>query len=225
MTNLARVLDEKLNYLEGLEQAIRDTVEEVKMEAKKEAMHQVQDLLLKGNSDEAKRQIDEIEELKKLSLDINTRSIHEFVLSMLGKSPEQKRFTNNNSGTQFRYERTSTEKEDVKDIMKRKGFQFVDNIEGKFKFEKDGEFYFAIEVNNLMQEEKLEDSLDDAAKFCNLVLITDSEFSKKELKQRVEKWLNKTEDNGVLKKYLTIQVGSLENLNRKGTVLERMELA
>ncbi|MED4284942.1 hypothetical protein P4679_23785 [Priestia megaterium] len=222
---MARSLYDRLNYLEELEQAIRDTVEEIKTEAKKEAMTQVQDLLQKGNSDEAKKLIDEIEELKTLTPSVNIRTIHEFVLTMLDMSSEQRRFTGNNrSGIQFHYEKT-VEQEDVKDVMKRKGFSFVEYVEGKLKFEKDNEYYFAIEVDEKLDTNKLESSLSNSAKFCNLVLITDSEYAKKELKSKVENWLNKAEDYEVLKKYLTIQLGSMEHLNRKGTVLERMNLA
>ncbi|MDU9693201.1 hypothetical protein O0Q50_18665, partial [Priestia aryabhattai] len=123
---MARSLYDRLNYLEELEQAIRDTVEEIKTEAKKEAMTQVQDLLQKGNSDEAKKLIDEIEELKTLTPSVNIRTIHEFVLTMLDMSSEQRRFTGNNrSGIQFHYEKP-VEQEDVKDVMKRKGFSFVE---------------------------------------------------------------------------------------------------
>lgn len=221
---MAKTLNELLGYLEELEQEIRDTVEEIKVEGKKEAMNSVQDLLLKGNSDEAKKMIDEIEELKSLTLSVNTKSIHEFVLTMLNMDSEKRRFTSNNSGQQFRFERRK-EKEDVKEVMKRKGYQFVEYIEGKLKFEKDGEFYYTIEVDGSMDSEKLENSLGDSAKFCNLVLITDSEYAKQQLRNRVENWINKTNDNQVLKKYLTIQLGSFEHLNQKGTVLEKMNLA
>lgn len=221
---MARSLHDRLNYLEELEQAIRDTVEEIKAEAKKEAMTQVQDLLQKGNSDEAKKLIDEIEELKTLTPSVNIRTIHEFVLTMLDMSSEQRRFTGTRSGIQFHYEKP-VEQEDIKDVMKRKGFSFVEYVEGKLKFEKDNEYYFAIEVDENLDSNKLERSLSNSAKFCNLVLITDSEYAKKELKNKVENWLNKAEDNEVLKKYLTIQLGSMEHLNRKGTVLERMNLA
>ncbi|WP_456364412.1 hypothetical protein [Priestia aryabhattai] len=221
---MARSLHDRLNYLEELEQAIRDTVEEIKAEAKKEAMTQVQDLLQKGNSDEAKKLIDEIEELKTLTPSVNIRTIHEFVLTMLDMSSEQRRFTGTRSGIQFHYEKP-VEQEDIKDVMKRKGFSFVEYVEGKLKFEKDNEYYFAIEVDENLDSNKLEKSLSNSAKFCNLVLITDSEYAKKELKNKVENWLNKAEDNEVLKKYLTIQLGSMEHLNRKGTVLERMNLA
>lgn len=221
---MARSLHDRLNYLEELEQAIRDTVEEIKAEAKKEAMTQVQDLLQKGNSDEAKKLIDEIEELKTLTPSVNIRTIHEFVLTMLDMSSEQRRYTGNRSGIQFHYEKP-VEQEDIKDVMKRKGYSFVEYVEGKLKFEKDNEYYFAIEVDENLDTNKLERSLSNSAKFCNLVLITDSEYVKKELKNKVENWLNKAEDNEVLKKYLTIQLGSMEHLNRKGTVLERMNLA
>lgn len=221
---MGRTLNEKLKYLQELEQSIRDTVEEIKLEAKKEAMTQVQDYLLKSNSEEAKKMIDKIEELKTLSLSVNIKSIHEFVLTMLNMDSEERRFSSNKSGTQFQFDK-SIEKEDVKDIMKKKGFSFVEYVEGNLKFEKDGEFYFAVEVNEKTETKELEDSLNDASKFCNLVLITDSEYAKKQLKQRVEGWLNKSNDNYVLKKYLTIQLGSLEHLTQKGTVLERMNIA
>lgn len=221
---LAEKLQELLYDLEELEQNIREAVEEVKVEAKREAMLRVQDLLIKGNSDEAKEMIDEIEELKNLTLSVNIRSIHEFVLTMLNMNSEQKRFTSNKSGNQFRYEAPKV-KEDVKVIMKRKGYQFIEYVEGKLKFEKDGEYYFAIEVEGNTEPDKLEEALSDASKFCNLVLITESEYGKGQIKQKIENWINKTEDNRVLKKYLTIQLGSYEHLNQKGTLLERMNLS
>ena len=217
MKTLSKTLIQKLNYLEELEQKIRDTVEEIKIETKKEAMNQIQELLFQGKSEEAKRMIDEIEALKTLSLSINTRSIHEFVITMLNMN------SNNMSGMQFHYEKPQ-EKEDIKEVMKRKGFQFVDYVEGKLQFEKDGEYYYAIEVEN-METKEFENTLDQAKKLCNLILITDSEYSKQVTKHKVKRWMEKTEDNEVLKKYLTIQLGSLEHLRRKGTVLERINFA
>ncbi|MGN5651082.1 hypothetical protein [Bacillus sp. Brlt_9] len=217
-------LNVKLNYLEELAQELRDTIDEIKVEAKAAALAQVQEKLMKGESDAAKQIIDSIDDLKSLRLNVNTNEIHSFVLEMLNMSPSQKRISKLEYGVQFKQQK-NVEVEDVKSVMSKKGYRFVEQIEKNLKFEKDGEFYFVIEVNNTTLNEEFETSLSDSSKYCNLVLITESEYIKEKVKQRVEKWMENKEDKEVLKKYLTIQLGSYEHLNQKGTVLERMRLA
>lgn len=214
----------KLNHLEKVVQELRDTIDEIKIEAKSTALDQVQKKLMNGESDAAKQIIDSIDDLNNLRLNVNSNEIHSFVLEMLNMSPTQKRMSNLEYGVQFKKEK-KVEIEDVKSVMNKKGYRFVEHIEKNLKFEKDGEFYFAIEVNNSNLDEEFERSLTDSSKYCNLVLITESEYIKEKVKQKVENWMENKEDKDVLKKYLTIQLGSYEHLNQKGTVLERMQLA
>ncbi|MED2737827.1 hypothetical protein [Bacillus toyonensis] len=214
----------KLNHLEKVVQELRDTIDEIKVEAKSTALNQVQKKLMNGESDAAKQIIDSIDDLNNLRLNVNSDEIHSFVLEMLNMSPTQKRMSNLEYGVQFK-EQKKVEIEDVKSVMNKKGYRFVEHIEKNLKFEKDGEFYFAIEVNKTNLDEEFERSLSDSSKYCNLVLITESEYIKEKVKQRVETWMENKEDKDVLKKYLTIQLGSYEHLNQKGTVLERMQLA
>lgn len=221
---MAKSIEELLTYVNELEQEMRDTVEELKSVAKEDAMSQIQDLLTRGNSGEAKQLIDDIENLGSLTLSVNIGSINEYILTMLNMDSEKRRFTNNKSGHQFNFHKKE-EKEDVKEVMKRKGFKFCEYKEGTLKFEKDSDYFFTIEIDNSMNDEYIENTLNDTNQLTNLIFITETENDKKMLKNKVRNWINKRNDRDTLKKYLQVQVGSFEYLKQKGTVLEKMNLA
>lgn len=217
------LLNQKLQKLTKLEQKIRDTVEDIKAEAKQQATAQVTTYLSDGESQKAKQMIDYIEELETITVEVNARPIREYVISLLEKTSANDVISTVTSGNQFQQK---IEKGKIQDIMKSKGYKFSGMLDEKLKFEKDGEFYYAIEMNVAsLDKEEVEELLQEASKYCNLVLITNRENDKAQLKHNIEQWLQTVENREVLKKYITIQLGSVERLSHKGTILERIGAA
>ena len=216
-------MNQKLQKLTKLEQKIRDTVEDIKTEAKQLATAQVTTYLSNGESQKAKQMIDSIEELQTIAVEVNARPIRDYVLALLEKTSDSDIDNTVSSGNQFQHK---IAKGKIQNIMKSKGYRFAEIIDDKLKFEKDGEFYYAIEMNaDSLDKEEVEELLQDATKYCNLVLITNRESDKTDLKRNIENWLQTVENREVLKKYITIQLGSVERLSHKGTILERIGAA
>lgn len=217
------LLDQKLQKLTKLEQKVRDTVEDIKKEAKEQATAQVTYHLGNGDSQKAKQMIDFIEELQSITVEVNARPIREYVTTLIKRQADSNIGNTVSSGNQFQQK---IEKGKIQHIMKSKGYRFAGTLDDKLKFEKDGEFYYAIEMDAAsLDKEEVEDLLQEATKYCNLVLITNKEPAKNQLKRDIERWLQTVENREVLKKYITIQLGSVERLSHKGTILERVGAA
>lgn len=211
-------MEELLNGYMELEQQMRAKTEEIKAAAKAQAMAMVTDYLSNGRSDDAKQVIDKLEKLDGLELVMNTVEIMDFVTQMTNeKAPTAKQVAKNKLANNM-----STVTRDMKSLMETRGYKFL-NKEGEeaMRFVKDEEYYYLYSLESLADVPKIEVGIAKAIKFTNLIYILPTEAQKEQMRLIVRNWIQNNA-NEAMKKYLKIQVSSIEKLQRMDSVLEKV---
>lgn len=179
--------------------------------AKEEGMELITDHMKAERPEDAKKAIDDIEQVVNLAYRSNATDIEELIKGVFGIGENLSTYL----GKGFSYEQM--EPEVIMDIMERKGFHYIQEKEGHTEYKCEDDFYYVIQSYEKLSEEEVKKILDTKYRYRNLGFLCANQQMKEMVEGTVDRWVNENDKKFI---YLTIHFATFEDLIEKQPFFE-----